>query len=179
MENLWQRSRSWDWGNITLKSSHRRCSVRKIFPKYTGKHLCQGLFFNKVSTLLKSKLWHRYSPVNFAKFLRTSLGTCLWTLLTGIFLGLGMGKSWTSADFNQVSSYKKPTSKYVTLYKWYKTKTIHPSNTDSVILTHMPQADTTNTSTKTWTTTSNWSIISTVNFNGFSSIQKEKNIQVA
>ena len=117
---MWQRSRSWDWGNITLKSIHRRCSVRKIFPKYTGKHLCQG---HKVSTLLKSKLWHRYFPVNFAKFLRTPLGTCLWTLLTGIFLGLGMGKSWTSADFNQVSSDKKPTSKYVTLYKWYKKKT--------------------------------------------------------
>ena len=36
------------------------------FPKYTGKHLCQSLFFNKVAGL-----WHRCLPVNFPKFLRT------------------------------------------------------------------------------------------------------------
>ena len=36
----------------TNRSSHRRCSVRKDvlwnFAKFTGKHLCQSLFFNKV-----------------------------------------------------------------------------------------------------------------------------------
>ena len=35
------------------RSSHRKCSVRKSvlrnFAKFTGKHLCQGLFFNKVA----------------------------------------------------------------------------------------------------------------------------------
>ena len=35
-----------------LRSSHRRCSVKKgvlrNFTKLTGKHLCQSLFFNKV-----------------------------------------------------------------------------------------------------------------------------------
>ena len=35
------------------RSSHRRCSGRKgvlkNFAKYTGKHLCQSLFFNKVA----------------------------------------------------------------------------------------------------------------------------------
>ena len=50
------------------------------FSKFTGKHLCQSLFFNKVAgltpflrsaTLLKKRLWHRCLPVNFAKFLRT------------------------------------------------------------------------------------------------------------
>ena len=64
----------------TVKSSHRRCSVKKgvlrNFTKFTGKHLCQSLFFNKVAglrpaTLLKKRLWHRCFPVNFAKFLRT------------------------------------------------------------------------------------------------------------
>ena len=45
------------------------------FVKFTGKHLCQSLFFNKVAglrpaTLLKKRLWHRCFPVNFAKFLR-------------------------------------------------------------------------------------------------------------
>ena len=62
------------------RSSHQRCSVRKgilrNFAKFTGKHLCQSLFFNKVAglspaTLLKKRLWHRCFPVNFAKFLRT------------------------------------------------------------------------------------------------------------
>ena len=46
------------------------------FTKYTGKHLCQSLFLNKVTaltpaTLLKKRLWHRYFPADFVKFLRT------------------------------------------------------------------------------------------------------------
>ena len=50
--------------------------VLRNFAKFTGKHLCQSLFFNKVAglrpaTLLKKRLWHRCFPVNFAKFLRT------------------------------------------------------------------------------------------------------------
>ena len=44
--------------------------------KFTGKHLCRSLFFNEIAglslaTLLKKRLWHRYFPVNFEKFLRT------------------------------------------------------------------------------------------------------------
>ena len=65
----------------TDRSSHWRCSVRKgvlrNFAKFTGKHLCQSLFLNKVAglrpaILLKKRLWHRCFPVNFAKFLRTT-----------------------------------------------------------------------------------------------------------
>ena len=65
---------------LTFRSSHRRCSLRKgvlrNFTKFTGKHLCQSLYFNKVAglktaTLLKSRFWHRCFPVNFVKFLRT------------------------------------------------------------------------------------------------------------
>ena len=46
------------------------------FTKFTGKYLCQSLFFNKVAglrptTLLKKRLWYTCYPVNFAKFLRT------------------------------------------------------------------------------------------------------------
>ena len=37
------------------RSNHRRCSVRKgvlkNFAKFTGKHQCQSLFFNKVKGL--------------------------------------------------------------------------------------------------------------------------------
>ena len=51
----------------------RRCSVKKVllknFGKFTGKHLCQSLFFNEY--LLKKRLWHRYFLMNFLKFLRT------------------------------------------------------------------------------------------------------------
>ena len=76
----------------SYRSSHRRCSVRKDvlrnFEKFTGKHLCQSLFFNKVvglrpATLLKKRLWHRCFPVNFAKFLRTPFlqNTSGWLLL--------------------------------------------------------------------------------------------------
>ena len=59
--------------------------VLRNFAKFTGKHLCQNLVFNKVigprpATLLKKRLLNRCFPVNFAKFLRalsyrTPLGT--------------------------------------------------------------------------------------------------------
>ena len=46
---------------LRVRSSHQRCSVRKgllrNFTKFTGKHLCQSLFFNKVAGL---------RPVNLA-----------------------------------------------------------------------------------------------------------------
>ena len=58
------------------RSSHRRCSVRKSVitnfeKKFTGKHLYQSLFFNKVAGLRQKRLWHWCFPVNFEKFLRT------------------------------------------------------------------------------------------------------------
>ena len=50
--------------------------ILRIFAKFTGKRLCQSLFFNKVgglryATLLKKRLWHMCFPVNFTKFLGT------------------------------------------------------------------------------------------------------------
>ena len=62
-------------------------SVLRNFGKFTGKHLPQGLVFNKVeglrpAALLQKRLWHRYFPVNFAEFLRTLFLTeHLWWLL--------------------------------------------------------------------------------------------------
>ena len=48
--------------------------VLRNFAKFTGRHLYQKLFFNKAEGLackfIKKSLWHRYFPVNFAKFLR-------------------------------------------------------------------------------------------------------------
>ena len=61
----------------SARSNPWRCSVRKRllrnFAKFTEKHLCQGLFFNKrfFSLFLKQRFWHRCFPGNFAKFLRT------------------------------------------------------------------------------------------------------------
>ena len=66
--------------HLKSRSSHRSCSVRKAdhrnLTKFTGKHLCWSLFFNKVAglrpaILSKKRLWHRCFSVNFAKFPRT------------------------------------------------------------------------------------------------------------
>ena len=79
----------------------QRYSVKKLFlkfRKFTGKHLCQSLFFNKLqayvklvpllrpATLLKKRLWHRCFPMNFAKFLRTPFLTehLRWLLLSSV-----------------------------------------------------------------------------------------------
>ena len=50
--------------------------VLRNFAKFTRKHLCQSVFFNKVAglsraTLLKRRLWRRCFPLNFVKFLTT------------------------------------------------------------------------------------------------------------
>ena len=75
------------------RSSHRRCSVEKgvlrNFAKFTGKRLCQRLYFNKNAglravILLKKSLCHRCFPVNFVKFLRTPFAAehLSWLLLS-------------------------------------------------------------------------------------------------
>ena len=50
--------------------------VLKNFTKFTGKHLCQSLFVNKVAglrpaTFFKKSLWRRCLSVNFAKISKT------------------------------------------------------------------------------------------------------------
>ena len=57
-----------------------RKGVLRNFTKFTGKYLCQqSLFSIKLQTdacsLLKKRLWHRFFPVNLAKFLRTRFFT--------------------------------------------------------------------------------------------------------
>ena len=76
-----------------VRSSHPEVfcekGVLRSFAKFTGKHLCQSLFFDKVADLrpkacifIKKRPWHRYFYVNFAKFLRTPfLIEHLWWLL--------------------------------------------------------------------------------------------------
>ena len=54
-----------------------RKGVLRNFAKFTGKHLCQSLFFNKVANLRPTTLLKKdygagvYFPVNFEKFLLT------------------------------------------------------------------------------------------------------------
>ena len=57
---------------LTVRSSHQRCSVKKgvlrNFSKFTGKHLCQCLFLNKVAgTFFTERLWATASVL--AKYL--------------------------------------------------------------------------------------------------------------
>ena len=62
--------------------------VLNNFAKFTRKHLCWILFFNKVAvlrpaTVLKKRLQYRCFPVNFGKFSRTTFFTehLWWRLL--------------------------------------------------------------------------------------------------
>ena len=59
------------WNILTTfnKSSHQRCSIRKgvlrNFTKFTGKQLCQSLFFNKVAGLKNTFFTeHRWTTVS-------------------------------------------------------------------------------------------------------------------
>ena len=68
----------------------QRCSVKKVFleiSQNSQENTCTGVsFLIKLQalglTLLKKRLWHRFFPVNFVKFLRTLYFTeYLWWLL--------------------------------------------------------------------------------------------------
>ena len=66
---------------ITKRRSRREVFCKKgvleNFTKFTGKHLCWSLFFNKVAglrpeSILKKRLQHRCFPLNLVKFLKNS-----------------------------------------------------------------------------------------------------------
>ena len=65
---------------MRCRSSHQRCSLRKgvlrNFPKFTGKHLCQRLFSNKVAGL--AKFCEMSKNTFFTEHIRT---TATYTLL--------------------------------------------------------------------------------------------------
>ena len=41
--------------------------ILRNLAKFTGKHMCQSLFFNK-KTFFEKRLWHGCFPLNFTKF---------------------------------------------------------------------------------------------------------------
>ena len=64
-------------GTENNRSSHPEIFCKKYvlkkFPKSTGKHLCQGLFFNKIAGIRPATLLDSGTgvfSVNFAKYLR-------------------------------------------------------------------------------------------------------------
>ena len=98
---------------ISLSRSSRpevfcKKGVLRNFAKFTGKQLCQSLFFNKVAGLR-----HRYFPVKFAKFLRTSFFTehLRWLLLnvrqSNSFAGLNVKfRSHEALSINQSVNFE-------------------------------------------------------------------------
>ena len=74
----------------------KKCVLRN-FTKFTGKHLCQSLFFNRFAgfrpaNLLKKRLCHKCFPMNFVKiprtpFLQNSSGQLL---LNTLFTSVGL-----------------------------------------------------------------------------------------
>ena len=61
--------------------------VLRNFAKFTRKHLCKSLFFNKVAglrpaTLLKKRLWHRYLKNNSRRLL---LKGCVRYIFASLF----------------------------------------------------------------------------------------------
>ena len=70
----------------------KRCSYRN-FAKFTGKHLCQSLFFNKLAglrpaNLLKKKLWHNCEFCK--KILSTFFTEQLWTTASEYILDVAI-----------------------------------------------------------------------------------------
>ena len=55
---------------ITTRSSHRRCSVKKVFLKFP-KISRESTHARVSATLWKKRLWHSCFPVNFVKFSRS------------------------------------------------------------------------------------------------------------
>ena len=76
--------------SLNARNSHLMCSVKKVFLKISQnsqKKTCTRVSFliklQASATLLKTRLWHRCFPVNFAKFIRTHFFKehLMWLLL--------------------------------------------------------------------------------------------------
>ena len=102
----------------------RRCSVKRgvlrNFAKFTGKNLCQKLFFNKIAGLrhaasVKKSLCHGCFPVNFPRFLRTPfLQNTSGRLLLSNTYKIQLKKEFTAAKIQkqlpQVFCKRRPTT---------------------------------------------------------------------
>ena len=92
------------WHRSSRPEMFCKKGVLRNFAKFTGKHLCQSLFSNKVAgprpaILLKRRLLHWCFPVNFTEFLRTPFYIeHLWWLLVfdSNFMSIAKGKIYFS-----------------------------------------------------------------------------------
>ena len=114
-----------------IRSSHPKCSVKKRvlrnFAKFTGKNLCQSLFFNKLQASVcnfieKRDCWHRYFPVNFVKFLRTPF---LQNTPGRLFLGNDVEETYDFKNGSCSKAFKRPESGYFKELKHCFTKSFH------------------------------------------------------
>ena len=110
-----------------------------------SKHLCQSPFLNKFAglrpaTLLKTRLWDRYFPVNFANFLRTPfLIEHLWWLLLHSQINAKNALHKTEFQFCWCYIWNKPCKKSVlskvkTLISWFWCKLFPPKIYDKGIM---------------------------------------------
>ena len=104
--------------------------VLRNFTKFTGKRLCQSLFFNKVaglrpSTLFKKRVWHRCFPVNFVELLGTPFfKDHLWWLL----LGAWSYHWWRFEKLSNFKVYALLLSFLIFTYYWWKKITSYLGN---------------------------------------------------
>ena len=88
--------------------------VLRNFAKFTGKHLCQGLFSNKLAglrpaTLLKKRLLHRCFPLNCAEFLGTPffIEHLRWLLLVCVVYLMLMQEAYLTFYFHVMSHFAR------------------------------------------------------------------------
>ena len=73
--------RDWKYKSSCRPELFCKKVVLRNLTKFTGKHLCQGLFFNKVAGL---QLWHRFSLRIFWNLLKHLFTQSTWWLLLSV-----------------------------------------------------------------------------------------------
>ena len=102
--------------------------VLRNFIKFTGKQLCQSLFFNKIAglspaTLLKKRLWHRCFPVNVVKFLGALFFVeRLWTTAS---VATPIKVPFWRRQLVQTSKGKNQMIKHNLIVSWYRIYQVH------------------------------------------------------
>ena len=119
------------WNDSTLsRSSHRRCFVRKVvlrnFAKFTGKHLRQSLFFNKVAGLWPTTLFKKDSGTdvflwilqNFKEhvFYITPLGDC-FSVSQETVLNIQFFWQWQRDNTMETTTERKPSFEWILFEK--------------------------------------------------------------
>ena len=83
-------------------------SVLRNLTNFTRKHQCQGLFFDKIATLLKKRLRHRCFPMNFFQISKGTFFTeHLWTTASSKSSGSAkVDSKWIWLNTNHVGLVK-------------------------------------------------------------------------